>query len=167
MLTGLLARKRAAPGEDLVTDLVRAADQGGALSEQEMLSTIFQLTVAGHDTTTSLIGNGTVALLLHPEQRDAIVADPALIPRAIEEILRWDAPVPHSTFRYATQDVALGGTVIPAFAQVIISLAAANRDPDRYEKPDNFDVARRTPATWPSATASTTAWVPGWPGWRA
>jgi cytochrome P450 len=140
-LTGLLARKRAAPGEDLVTDLVRAAGQG-ALSEQEMLSTIFQLVVAGHDTTTSLIGNGTVALLLHPDQRDAIVADPALIPHAIEEILRWDAPVPHSTFRYATQDVALGGTVIPAFAQVLISLAAANRDPARYDEPDTFDVAR-------------------------
>ena len=141
-LTGLLARKRAAPGEDLVTDLVRAADQGGALSEQEMLSTIFQLVVAGHDTTTSLIGNGTAALLAHPEQRDAIVADPALIPHAIEEILRWDAPVPHSTFRYTTRDVALGGTVIPAFAQVIISLAAANRDPARYDDPDIFDITR-------------------------
>ena len=141
-LTGLLARKRAAPGEDLVTDLVRAADQGGALSEQEMLSTIFQLVVAGHDTTTSLIGNGTVALLLHPEQRDALVADPALIPHAIEEILRWDAPVPHSTFRYTTQDVGLGGTVIPAFAQVIISLAAAGRDPARSDDPDKFDILR-------------------------
>ena len=134
-LTELLARKRAAPGEDLVTDLVRAADQDGALSEQEMLSTIFQLVVAGHDTTTSLIGNGTVALLLHPEQRDALVADPALVPHAIEEIMRWDAPVPHSTFRYTTQDVTLGGTVIPAFSQVIISLAAANRDPARYGNP--------------------------------
>jgi cytochrome P450 len=141
-LTELLARKRAAPGEDLVTDLVRVADQGGALSEQEMLSTIFQLVVAGHDTTTSLIGNGTVALLLHPEQRDALVDDPALVPRAIEEILRWDAPVPHSTFRYATQDVALGGTVIPAFAQVIISLAAANRDPHRYDHPETLDITR-------------------------
>jgi len=141
-LTELLAAKRAAPGEDLVTDLVRAADQDGALSEQEMLSTIFQLVVAGHDTTTSLIGNGTVALLLHPEQRDALVADPALVPHAIEEILRWDAPVPHSTFRYTTQDVALGGTVIPAFAQVIISLAAANRDPARYGNPETLDIAR-------------------------
>jgi cytochrome P450 len=99
-LTELLDRKRAAPGEDLVTDLVRAADQGGALSKQEMLSTIFQLVVAGHDTTTSLIGNGTVALLLHPEQRDA------------------------------------------AFAQVIISLAAANRDPARYHHPETLDIAR-------------------------
>jgi cytochrome P450 len=141
-LTELLARKRATPGEDLVTDLVRAADEDGALSEQEMLSTIFQLVVAGHDTTTSLIGNGTVALLLHPEQRDALVADPALVPHAIEEILRWDAPVPHSTFRYATQDVALGGTVIPAFTQVIISLGAANRDPARYDCPQALDIAR-------------------------
>jgi cytochrome P450 len=141
-LTELLARKRAAPGEDLVTDLVRAADQDGALSEQEMLSTIFQLVVAGHDTTTSLIGNGTVALLLHPEQRDAIVADPALVPHAIEEIMRWDAPVPHSTFRYTTQDVTLGGTVIPAFSQVIISLGAANRDAARYDSPETLDIAR-------------------------
>jgi cytochrome P450 len=141
-LTELLARKRAAPGKDLVTDLVRAADQDGALSEQEMLSTIFQLVVAGHDTTTSLIGNGTAALLTHPEQRDALAADPALVPHAIEEILRWDAPVPHSTFRYTTQDVTLGGTAIPPFAQVIISLAAAGRDPARYGNPDTLDITR-------------------------
>jgi cytochrome P450 len=141
-LTDLLARKRAAPGQDLVTDLVRAADQDGALSEQEMLSTIFQLVVAGHDTTTSLIGNGTVALLLHPEQRDALAADPAQAPHAIEEILRWDAPVPHSTFRYTSQDITLGRTAIPAFAQVIISLAAANRDPARHANPETLDIAR-------------------------
>jgi len=141
-LTELLDRKRAAPGEDLVTDLVRAADEDSALTEQEILSTIFQLTVAGHDTTTSLIGNGMVALLTHPQQRDALVADPALIPKAIEEIMRWDAPVPHSTFRYATQDVELGGTRIPAFSQVIISLAAANRDPARYGNPEALDVTR-------------------------
>ena len=137
-LTALLDRKRTAPGEDLVTDLVNAADRDGALTEQEMLSTIFQLVVAGHDTTTSLIGNGTVALLRHPEQRDALVADPALVPRAIEECLRWDAPVPHSTFRYTTEDVRIGGVVIPAYAQVIVSLAAANRDPARYR--DRGDV---------------------------
>jgi len=141
-LAGLLARKRAHPGQDLVTDLVRAADHDGSLSEQEMLSTIFQLVVAGHDTTTSLIGNATVALLTHPGQRDALAADPALIPHAIEEILRWDAPVPHSTFRYTTRDVTIGGTVIPAFTQVIISLAAAGRDPARYHNPDTLDTAR-------------------------
>ena len=80
-LTALLDRKRAEPGEDLVTDLVVAADRDGALTTQEMLSTIFQLVVAGHDTTTSLIGNATVALLRHPAQRDALVADPGLVPR--------------------------------------------------------------------------------------
>ncbi len=127
-LTALLDRKRAEPGVDLVTDLVVAADRDGALTEQEMLSTIFQLVVAGHDTTTSLIGNGTVALLRHPEQRDALVADPSLVPRVVEECMRWDAPVPHSTFRYTTEEILLGGVVIPAFAQVIVSLAAANRD---------------------------------------
>jgi cytochrome P450 len=141
-LIALLDRKRATPGEDLVTDLVVAADRHGALTEQEMLSTIFQLVVAGHDTTTSLIGNGTVALLRHPDQRDALVADPGLVPRAIEECLRWDAPVPHSTFRYTTEEVRIGAVVIPAFAQVIVSLAAANRDPGRYADAETFDIHR-------------------------
>jgi cytochrome P450 len=141
-LAALLDRKRAAPGEDLVTDLVNAADRQHALTEQEMLSTNFQLVVAGHDTTTSLIGNGTVALLRHPAQRDALVADPGLMPRAIEECLRWDAPVPHSTFRYTTEEVRIGDVVIPAFAQVIVSLAAANRDPARFRDPESFDIHR-------------------------
>ena len=141
-LTELLDRKRVEPGEDLVTDLVRAGDERDALNQQEMLSTIFQLTVAGHDTTTSLIGNGTVALLRHPDQHAALLADPALLPRAIEEMLRWDAPVPHSTFRYTTQDVPLGDVVIPAHAQVIISLAAANRDPHRHREAEAFDITR-------------------------
>jgi cytochrome P450 len=130
------------PGEDLVTDLVVAADRDGALTEQEMASTIFQLVVAGHDTTTSLIGNGTVALLRHPAQRDALVADPGLIAQVVEECLRWDAPVPHSTFRYTVDEVRLGGAVIPPYAQVIISLAAANRDPARFGDPEAFDVRR-------------------------
>jgi len=141
-LTELLDRKRVEPGEDLVTELVRAGDERGALNRQEMLSTIFQLVVAGHDTTTSLIGNGTVALLHHPDQRAALAADPALLPRAIEEMLRWDAPVPHSTFRYTTQEIPLGDVVIPAHAQVIISLAAANRDPVRYPDAEAFRITR-------------------------
>src|SRR5262249_2800395 len=145
-LPELLARKRAAPGEDLVTDLVRAADRDGALSEQEMLSTIFQLVVAGHDTTTSLIGNGTAALLTHPGQRDALVADPALVPRAIQEILRWDAPVPHSTFRYTTCAAACDGTVLPAVARVITSRGAAGRDPARYPTPETPNIPRADPS---------------------
>src|SRR5919107_1781239 len=141
-LHALLDLKRRTPGEDLVTDLVAAADRDGALTEQEMASTIFQLVVAGHDTTTSLIGNGTVALLKHPAQRDALAADPGLAAQVVEECLRWDAPVPHSTFRYTTGEVRLGGAVIPAYAQVIVSLAAANWDPARYRDPETFDVRR-------------------------
>jgi cytochrome P450 len=141
-LTELLARKRVEPGEDLVTDLARAGDERDALNRQEMLSTIFQLMVAGHDTTTSLIGNGTVALLRHPDQRAVLVADSGLLPRAIEEMLRWDAPVPHSTFRYTTEEIRLGDAVIPAYSQVIISLAAANRDHDRYRDAESFDITR-------------------------
>jgi len=129
------------PGEDLVTDLVSAA-RDGALTQQEMLSTIFQLVVAGHDTTTSLIGNATVALLRHPSQRDALVADPGLASRVVDEAMRWDAPVPHSTFRFATEDIPIGDVVIPAYAQVIVSLAAANRDPARYREPAAFDIHR-------------------------
>jgi cytochrome P450 len=141
-LAALLDLKRTAPGEDLVTDLVTAADRDGALTEQEMLSTIFQLVVAGHDTVTGLIGNGTVALLRHPGQRDALVADPDLVPRAVEECLRWDGPAHHATFRYTTEEVRIGGAVIPAFAQVIVSLAAANRDPARYRDAEAFDIHR-------------------------
>jgi cytochrome P450 len=141
-LYALLDRKRAEPGEDLVTDLVVASDRDAVLTEQEMASTVFQLVVAGHDTTTSMIGNGTVALLRHPAQRDALVADPALADRVVEECLRWDAPVPHSTFRYTIEEVSLGGTVIPAFEQVIVSLAAANRDHDRFTDAETFDVRR-------------------------
>ncbi|HVL83021.1 MAG TPA: cytochrome P450 [Pseudonocardia sp.] len=138
-LGALLNRKRAEPGEDLVTDLVAG---GAALTRQEAMSTIFQLVVAGHDTTTSLIGNATVALLRHPEQRDALVADPGLAPRVVEEAMRFDAPVPHSTFRYTTEAVRLGDVEIPAYAQVIVSLAAANRDPARFRDPDLFDIHR-------------------------
>ena len=110
-----------------------------------MRSTIFQLVVAGHDTTTTLIGNGVVALLTHPDQRDALVADPDLLPGAIEEFLRWDAPVPHSTFRYTAEEVEIGGVVIPAYEQVIISLAAANRDPAKYDRPEAFDIRQGDP----------------------
>lgn len=88
--------------------------------------------MAGHDTTTTVIGNSVVALLRNPDQLARLRADPGKIPAAVEELLRYDAPVPHSTFRYATEPVPIGGMTIPAAAQVIICLAAANRDRGRY-----------------------------------
>jgi cytochrome P450 len=140
-LTDLVDRRWADPTPDLTGDLVQACREG-ALTRQELLSTLLQLVVAGHDTTTSLIGNGIVALLGHPDQRDALAADLSLVPRAVEEFLRWDAPVPHSTFRYAVREVSIAGTVIPAGVQVLVSLAAAGRDPERNPGGETLDIRR-------------------------
>ncbi|HTH04610.1 MAG TPA: cytochrome P450, partial [Ilumatobacteraceae bacterium] len=142
MLGELVATKRHSPGDDLVTALLEAHEGDERLNEQELLSTIFQLIVAGHDTTTSLIGNSVVALLRNPEQLELLRSDPSRIGDALEEFLRYDAPVPHSTFRYAVEPVALGGVTIPAGAQVIISLAAANRDEARNAEPELLDIDR-------------------------
>ena len=138
----LVALKRREPDDALVSALISARDGEDRLSEQELMSTIFQLIIAGHDTTSSLIGNAVVALLLHPEQLERLHADPSLLPAAVEEIIRYDAPVPHSTFRYAPDDLELGGVVIPAGAQIIVNLAAANRDGSHYANADEFDIAR-------------------------
>jgi len=142
MLGALAEAKRATPGDDLISALISARDGDERLDTQELLSTIFQLIVAGHDTTTTLIGNSVVALLCNPGQLAKLQADPGKIPEAIEELLRYDAPVPHSTFRYATEPVPIGGVTIPAGSQVIISLAAANRDRGRYPDADTLDIDR-------------------------
>jgi cytochrome P450 len=130
-----------APTEDLVGDLVRAC-RADELTRQELLSTLFQLIVAGHDTTASLIGNGMAALLQNPEQHRMLVAEPELVTRAVEEMLRFDAPAHHATFRYAVRDLTIAGVAIPAGVQVLVNLAAAGRDPDRNQGADAFDVRR-------------------------
>jgi cytochrome P450 len=141
-LDHLVAAKRADPGDDLVSALNAAHDGAAKLDHKELCSTLFQLFVAGHDTTASLIGNGVVALLTHPDQLAALKADMSLVPRAVEEFLRFDAPVPHSTFRYTSAPVEIGGVTIPAGEQVLISLASADRDPARFPDPDSLDVTR-------------------------
>lgn len=142
MLTTLVGEKRDAPGDDLISALINERDGDELLDQRELLSTIFQLIVAGHDTTASLIGNSVVALLRHPEQLATLRADPDKMPAAIEEFLRYDAPVPHSTFRYAREPIDIGGVTIPAGAQVIINLASANRDPNHYSRPELLDIDR-------------------------
>jgi len=142
MLRSLVAAKQQAPDDDLVSALISARDGEERLNDQELLSTIFQLIVAGHDTTASLIGNSLVALFAHPDQLSDLRKDPTKLAAAVEELLRYDAPVPHSTFRYAIEPVELGNVTIPAGAQVIISLAAANRDASRYSSPDDLDIDR-------------------------
>ena len=127
--------------EDLVAVLVSAGDDE-RLTEQELLSTLFQLFVAGHDTTTSLIGNGVVALLDHPDQWRLLCAEPARIPAAIEELVRFDTPALHATFRVATADVELEGWTIPAGAQVLVCIGAANHDPSVHDHAEELDITR-------------------------
>ena len=139
-LAELVDAKRQSPAGDLVSVLVAAEDD--ALTTQELLSSLFQLVVAGHDTTASLIGNGVVALLDHPGQLQALLADPGRLPSALDELIRFTAPVPHATFRVTTEPVTLDGVEIPAHEQVLVSLGSANRDPGRFPAPDVLDIGR-------------------------
>jgi cytochrome P450 len=142
ILRELVEGKERAPGDDLVSALISARDGDERLDSQELMSTIFQLMVAGHDTTASLIGNSLVALFRNPAQMAKLREESRRLPAALEEFLRFDAPVPHSTFRYAIEPVTLAGRQIPAGAQVIICMAAANRDADRFASPESLDLDR-------------------------
>jgi cytochrome P450 len=135
----LVDAKRKRPADDLVSVLV-AATEGDALTRQELLSSLFQLVVAGHDTTASLIGNGVVALLDHPGQMQALLADLGRLPAALDELIRFTAPVPHATFRVTAEPVTLSGVQIPAHEQVLVCLSSANRDPSRFPAPDVLDL---------------------------
>jgi cytochrome P450 len=137
----LAARRRVEPGDDLLSALVAVSDAGDVLSEDELLSTCTLLLIAGHETTTNLVGNGVLALLRHPAQRDALVADPALVPGAIEEMLRYDSPV-QLTARVALQDAAVADLAVPAGTFVLTVVGAANRDPAAHQDPEAFDVTR-------------------------
>jgi cytochrome P450 len=139
-LRDLVDDKRQSPADDLVSVLVAAEDE--ALTTQELLSSLFQLVVAGHDTTASLIGNGVVALLDHPGQLEALLADLGRLPAAIDELIRFTAPVPHATFRVTAEPVTLDGVQIPAHEQVLVCLGAANRDPGQFRAPDVLDIGR-------------------------
>ena len=139
-LRELVEAKRRKPGDDLVSVLVAVEDD--ALTTQELLSTLFQLVVAGHDTTASLIGNGVVALLEHPRQLQALLTSPELLFVAIDELIRFTAPVPHATFRVTTEPVTVGSVEIPAGEQVLVCLGSANRDPGRFPAPDVLDIRR-------------------------
>jgi cytochrome P450 len=133
-------RKRR-PADDLVSVIAAQQDGETALSIREVIQFAMLLLVAGNETTTNLIGNAVTALLDHPDQLARVVADPALVPAAIEETLRWDAPV-QIVFRNATQDVEIAGTRIPKGAYVAPLLGSANRDERRFPDPDRFDVTR-------------------------
>ncbi|SEH03211.1 hypothetical protein SAMN05444920_13415 [Nonomuraea solani] len=134
----LAAGKRAAPGDDVISAMTAAGDLG----ENELLSMIFLLLVAGHETTVGLVGLGTYTLLRHPGQLALLRSRPELIDRAVEELLRHDSPVELATWRFALEPVELGGVRLAAGQPILVALASANRDPRRFDDPDLPDLTR-------------------------
>ncbi|WP_432088368.1 cytochrome P450 [Streptomyces sp. bgisy095] len=147
-LAELIHRKREAPGDDLISGLIKASDHGEHLTENEAAAMAFILLFAGFETTVNLIGNGLYALLRNNGQRELLQASLAaggtgLLETGIEELLRYDGPVEMATWRYATRALTIGGQEIPAGDPVLVVLAAADRDPERFDGPDVLDLARR------------------------
>jgi cytochrome P450 len=138
---GLIAERRRSPRDDLVSSLIEAEEKGDRLSEAELLATLRLLLVAGHETTVNLIGNGTLALLRHPQQLQLLRDDPSLAASAVEEVLRYDPPV-QLTGRIALEDIEIAGVTVQKGLGVVLLLGAANRDPDRFPDPERFDVTR-------------------------
>ncbi|MEW1688411.1 cytochrome P450 [Streptomyces sp. NPDC091265] len=141
-MTGLIASKRLRPGDSLLDRLIAARDGEDRLDEDELVSLAVLLLVAGHETTTHFLGNAALALLRHPAELARLRSNPETIPQALDELLRFDAPVSTSTFRFSTEALTLGDTEIPAGVPVLVALGAANRDPERFPTPDRLDLDR-------------------------
>ncbi|PAD32090.1 MULTISPECIES: cytochrome P450 family protein [Paenibacillus] len=141
-LTDWFAKVREKPGKDLISQLVIAEESGQQLTENELLGVVSLLIIAGHETTVNLIGNGVLALLEHPEQRDLLIQKPELIHNAVEEMLRYNGPVEFSTSRWALEDVEFRGQNIAKGELVIVALDSANRDTEKFKDADIFDITR-------------------------
>lgn len=128
----LIAERRQNPGDDLLSGLIQVRDSGDRLTEDELSSMVFLLLIAGHETTVNLIGNGSFLLLSQRDRWEQLCAEPSLLPRAIEEFLRFESPVETATFRITTAPIEVGGQAIAAGEIVIIGLLSANRDEDRF-----------------------------------
>ncbi|MBB5129752.1 cytochrome P450 [Streptomyces albaduncus] len=145
-LTELIAEKARTPDGSLLADLTTAAGPPGAgngLTPEELLGMAFLLLVAGHETTVDLISATAHSLLTHPDQLALLRADPTLTGGAIEESLRFNSPVHAGAFRFAAEPLELAGTRVDAGDAVLVSLAAASRDPLAFPDPDRFDITRR------------------------
>ncbi|WKU43351.1 cytochrome P450 [Streptomyces sp. VNUA116] len=140
-LRELIADRRARPGDDLISALVLAHDEGERLTEQEMVSTCVLLLNAGHEATVNTTGNGWWALFRHPGQLAALRAGPGLLPGAIEELMRYDTPL-QLFERWVLDDIEIAGTVVPRGSEVALLFGSANRDPARFPAPDRLDVTR-------------------------
>jgi cytochrome P450 len=140
-LAGVVADRRARPRGDLISALVRAEEAGDRLTEDELYANVTLILVAGHETTTNLIGNGVWALLRHPDQWARLRENPTLVPTAVEELLRYDGPV-QFTVRVLKDDLTVGGQAMGRGQMVLTLLAAADRDPEQFADPDRLDVGR-------------------------
>jgi hypothetical protein len=149
-LNDRLADKRARPREDLLSGLATVRDDveedgsGAGLTETEARSLAFQIIMGGFDTVVNLIANGTLALLTHPGELARLRADPSVFPAAIEELLRFTYPFRHSTDRFTTEEVTIGGVTVPPGEWVTLAISSANRDPRRFPDPDRLDLTRDT-----------------------
>ena len=140
-VTDELDRRRSAPQEDILSLLVHAEIDGVRLTDHEIIANVLFLFVAGHETTVNLVGNGMLALLRHPDQLQRLRENPKLIPSAIDEITRYDAPV-QIVSRLLDKKVVLDDAVLPADSKVMLLFGAASRDPERYTDPETLDVTR-------------------------
>ena len=160
--TQLLADKRKEPADDLLSDLIAVRDESGSagsdhagsdrmgsdrmgsdrLTEDELMSLAFLILFAGYENTVQLIGTAVLALLQHPDQLAALRADPTRLPAAVEEFVRYDGPALLAIRRFPREDVTIGDVTVPAGETVLLSLAAANRDPRRFPDADRFDLGR-------------------------
>jgi hypothetical protein len=140
-LDDFAARRRKDPQDDLMSGLIAAQERDDALAAHELVGTAMLLLIAGHETTTNLIGNGLLALLRNPGEYERLRRDRALVPSAVEELLRYDSPV-QVTARRPREAIELGGRRIPAGEEIDLLLGAANRDPAEFADPDRLDLAR-------------------------
>lgn len=138
----LIKLRRARPGDDLISAMLKAREGNDQLTEDEIVAMIVLLLTAGHETTVNLIASGTLALLQHPDQMARLREEPTLIKPAIEELMRYVAPVETATERYARDDVTIAGTTIPKGELVLGVLASANRDSKHFANPDTIDITR-------------------------
>lgn len=140
--TELVEERRSDLGDDLLSAMIAAEEEGERLTHAELITTATLLFVAGHETTTNLIGNTALALLRHPAERARLAADPALVRTTVEEALRWDPPV-QFVARIAVADTEIDGKPVEAGEQLIVVMGAVNRDPAQFADPDRFDAGRQ------------------------
>jgi len=142
VLERLADQRRAEPDDGLISALLEASEDGDSLSSDEVIAMIFLLMLAGHDTTANLIGSSAVALIEHPDEAERLRAEPALMPTAVEELLRYTTPVPCGAARTLLEDVEVEGTTMPKGSKVLGMIISANRDELVFDRPDDLDLGR-------------------------